>query len=83
MNILGSQDFLKGLKNRISLFENCSLYPVHYEKPDGAYRIQTGDKEKINAFLDLIYSDATVYLDRKYQKYLNYKECQNTKLALC
>lgn len=74
MNILSSKDFLNGLKNRIKLFEDCSLYPVHYENLNGAYRIQTGDKEKIDFFLDLIYKDANIYLDRKYKKYLEYKK---------
>lgn len=74
MNILSSKDFLNGLKNRIKLFKDCSLYPVHYENLNGAYRIQTGDKEKIDFFLDLIYKDANIYLDRKYKKYLEYKK---------
>ena len=30
--------------------------------------------EKIDFFLNLIYKDANIYLDRKYKKYLEYKE---------
>ena len=72
LNILSSSSFLNGLKKRIKIFSDISIYPVHYERPNGAYRIQTGSSDVINAFLEWIYKDSNIYLDRKYQKYLKY-----------
>ena len=36
----------------------------------GAYRIRITNKKDFFAFLDIIYKDATIYMDRKYQNYL-------------
>jgi len=60
------------LKQRYSLFSNLKIYPIHYDRPDKGQRIQTGNKQLVNQFLNDIYSNANIYLDRKYHKYLNY-----------
>lgn len=72
IEIISSKDFCCGLKQRYSLLNNISIYPKHYDHPQGAYRIQTGNKKIIESFLTDIYSNATIFLDRKYQKYLEY-----------
>ena len=72
MNILSSKMFLEGLKKRCPLLKNISIYPIHYDRSDKGQRIQTGNQEIINQFLYDIYHNATIYLDRKYHKYLNY-----------
>ena len=72
LNILSSKDFLNGLKQRYIPFSGLNIYPIHYDRPDKGQRIQTGNKQLINQFLNDIYSNANIYLDRKYHKYLNY-----------
>lgn len=72
LNILSSKNFLEGLKKRYDNFSDLSLYPINYDRPDRGQRIQTGNRQKVNQFLNDIYSNANIYLDRKYQKYLNY-----------
>ncbi len=72
LNILSSKFFLEGLKQRYPLFSDLNIYPVHYDRPDKGQRIQTGNKKIVNQFLYDIYSKANIYLDRKYQKYLDY-----------
>lgn len=72
LNILSSYSFLNGMKIRYPLFKDVSIYPIHYERPAAGQRIQTGKKEIINEFLNNIYTNANIYLDRKYQKYLDY-----------
>ena len=72
LNILSSYSFLEGLKNRCPLFKDISIIPVHYERPNAGQRIQTGNHQIVNTFLSLIYDNANVYLDRKYQKYQRY-----------
>lgn len=68
VSILSSYDFLLGLKDRISLFSNCKIMPIHKESPNGGQRITTSGKKAIS-FLDWIYSNPSIYLYRKYKKY--------------
>ena len=72
LNILSSKDFLNGLKRRYILFSELNIYPIHYDRPDKGQRIQTGNRQLVNQFLNDIYSNANIYLDRKYHKYLDY-----------
>lgn len=72
LNILSSKDFLNGLKQRYIPFSSLNIYPICYDRPDKGQRIQTGNKQLINQFLNDIYFNANIYLDRKYHKYLNY-----------
>lgn len=48
---------------------------MRFEKSDefiGAYRLHIEDKESVSKFLQLIYDNATIYLDRKYKRYKEY-----------
>lgn len=72
LNVLSSKDFLNGLKQRYIPFSKLNIYPIHYDRPDKGQRIQTGNRQLVNQFLNDIYIDANIYLDRKYHKYLNY-----------
>ncbi len=72
MNLLSSKDFLNGLKERYTLFKDLTIYPIHYDRPDKGQRIQTANKQIVLQFLSDIYSNANIYLDRKYQKYQDF-----------
>ena len=72
LNILSSKAFLEGLCERYLPFKNLKIYPIHYERPDKGQRIQVSSAELVQFFLNDIYADATIFLDRKYQEYLDY-----------
>lgn len=70
IGFIGTYDFVSGAMKEFNLKEN-KIANVHRE--NGAKRYQLYQKEEFMKFLDLLYSDATIYLERKYQKYLSYK----------
>lgn len=72
-SILGTKDFLKGLQNCYADIQFNSIVPIHYDRPDKGQRIMICGNKKSMKFLDYIYQNATVYLDRKYHKYLYFK----------
>lgn len=67
MNILGTKEFLIGLVNAMG-WEMCKYY-----KKGNVYSIEWNGKRALK-YLDDIYLDATIYLDRKYLKYLTLKD---------
>lgn len=69
VSILSSYYFLEGVKENVKEFALAKIIPIHKELPFGGQRITVGGKKGIE-FLDWIYKDATIYLDRKYNKYL-------------
>lgn len=70
VSILSSYDFLNQMREHVKEFANMKIGPIHKELPNGGQRIGISGK-KAMSFLDWIYKDAAIYLDRKYFKYLN------------
>lgn len=70
IEIISSKDFLLGLQQRYSLFSDRKIYLKHRESPDGAWRLCVSKKNVLKQFLQDIYGNASIYLDRKYEKYL-------------
>lgn len=68
-SILGTTDFLNGVKNIYPPLSNNSICPIHKERPDKGQRIVFGGRNKVSNFLNYLYKDSTIYLDRKYVKY--------------
>ncbi|MCU5076862.1 hypothetical protein [Bacillus paranthracis] len=64
-NLLGTEEFLIGFKEAFDI-ENKVLKDarsiVHY--------ISVGAREKVLNLMNYLYEDATIYLERKYQKYI-------------
>lgn len=70
ITIVSTNDFCKSLqqisKNELSIIpQKLETHPNHITK---RYRIS--GKNKCLTFLNWLYQDATIYMDRKYQKYL-------------
>ena len=47
----------------------CSIY---YYEPHDKYEVYLEGQSNVKRFLDILYQEATVYLDRKYAQYLEY-----------
>lgn len=73
IGIIGTEDFIKGFLNVIeeeNIKNDNKIFTVHRE--DGAKRYIFGAYSDVLNFLNYIYKDATVYLDRKYEHYLDF-----------
>lgn len=68
IKIVGTKDILS---NILSCFqrEHLKLYKRHEEDTNTFY-ISIGGNNQVLSLMNLLYSDATVYLDRKYERYL-------------
>ena len=78
-NILGTKMFLNGISdyfyNNINDYTNTSLYKK--DKGNCMFILKSG-KQVINT-LDFLYNNSTIYLDRKYEKYLELKQKFNCR----
>lgn len=73
-SIIGNYNFLNGLKKYIE--ENIYDYKLNLIKhsQSNIYSISKGGRFVAEIFLDWIYKDATIFLQRKYDKYLEIKK---------
>lgn len=67
--LLGTEEFLIGLKQRCSLFEKKVYYA---KKNTSVKRLCFSSKQDVKNICDWLYKDTNIYLDRKYEKYYNY-----------
>ncbi len=71
IKIVGTNDVLNFIKDFIEQ-NNCAKIKKFYKrhKNDQVSNIDFGGNRQVKKFLDLLYKDATIYLDRKYEKYI-------------
>lgn len=69
LSILGTYNFLT------TLLEKTQWRQVKIQHPSNAYCIEWGG-EYVMDYLNLLYSNANIYLDRKYEKYLKLVHCR-------
>ena len=71
VGIIGTEDFIKGFLDSIEIQnKNNKIFDVHRE--NGAKRYVFGAYQDVLNFLNWIYKDSNVYLDRKYKHYLDF-----------
>lgn len=71
VGIIGTEDFIKGFLNCIdNINTKNTIFTVHRE--NGAKRYVFGALNDVTNFLNWIYKDATIYLDRKYEHYQDF-----------
>ena len=71
VGIIGTEDFIKGFLNSIEIEnKNNKIFDVH--RKDGAKRYVFGAYQDVLNFLNWIYKDSNVYLNRKYEHYLDF-----------
>jgi DNA-binding transcriptional regulator WhiA len=71
VGIIGTEDFIKGFLDNIeNVNKDNKIFTVH--RTDGAKRYVFGAYQDVLNFLNWIYEDSNVYLDRKYEHYLDF-----------
>ena len=71
VGIIGTEDFIKGFLDSIEIQnKNNKIFDVHRE--NGAKRYTFGAYQDVLNFLNWIYEESNVYLDRKYEHYLDF-----------
>lgn len=76
-NICGTESFLLSLKEYLELNYNCKFNSKLYKRFDTetcCYTLTMTGKSNCLHFLNLLYSDSSIHLDRKYNKYLSFIE---------
>lgn len=73
-----SENILNNIKERLMDFKinTGNIYKEHNTK----YRLYVNKKEDVKNFLDFLYKDADIYLDRKYQTYKEHNS-RNLRIA--
>jgi mobile intron protein len=74
VGVIGTLSFLEDWKSilleKINLQTKSKFFNVHRE--NGAKRFMFSQKEDVTNFLNWIYKDSKIYLDRKYEHYLDF-----------
>lgn len=77
IQVIGTTEFLSYIKN---ILDNknvckCTLYHYGHEHPlsYNVWYLQVGGNRQTIKFLDWIYKDSTIHLERKYKRYLDLK----------
>lgn len=78
LSICGTKELLTGIQNYF--MEVCdgvrfrNLQQRHKNRNVNNYSLEYGGNRQVEKLLDVLYHDATVYLDRKYDRYIRLKE---------
>lgn len=69
--IIGTEDFIKGFLNNIeNVKKDNKIFDVH--RKDGAKRYAFNSYKDVKTFLQWMYEDCNIYLERKYENYLDF-----------
>lgn len=71
VEIISTIEFLTGLKKYL---ESHNIFPGNVLPKGNVGVLFIQSQSSVKAFMDFIYKDATIYLERKYEKYLDYYE---------
>ena len=71
VGLIGTESFIEGFLDSIEIEnKNNKIFDVHRE--NGAKRYVFSAYKDVLNFLNWIYKDSTIYLDRKYENYLDF-----------
>lgn len=76
--LLGTEDFLNSFQTIISNETGLSITKLYHDKrhSDNTFTLTKGGFNTVRTFMDFLYKDATIYLDRKYHEYCKLKNCR-------
>ena len=74
VGIIGTENFISGFLEKVKelINTNNTIFEVHRE--NGAKRYVFGSYNDVSNFLNWIYKDSNIFLDRKYNQYLDFIE---------
>ena len=72
IKIVGTKEMLEGINNYLPINKKLYLRKRRNNQKNN-YTLEIGGKKQVELILDYLYNDATIYLDRKYKKYLEFK----------
>lgn len=75
-SIISTKEFLESMLDIVEQEFKAKYYIQHTILDKNVYRVYFSNKNVTKQFLDWIYKDATIYLDRKYNKYLSLLEAK-------
>ena len=87
LSIVGTKNFCENIQDilRECLDINASIYLCHNNKETTTRTLQISGRNQIRKFLDYIYNDANLYIQRKYDVYqslyANHNNTNNTLIA--
>ena len=72
VGIIGTENFISGFLEKVKglINTNNTIFEVHRE--NGAKRYVFGSYNDVSNFLNWIYKDSNIFLDRKYNQYLDF-----------
>ena len=78
ISITGTKEFLNRIKNILTKINiNCKLYERYPERRTNIRSIQFNGNRQVERFLNWLYKDSTLYIERKYDKYKELIELNN------
>lgn len=69
IGIVGTKEMLEGILKEFNV-EHLKLDQRHKDRDNNNYQINIGGNKKVINLLNWMYKDSTIYLERKYEKYL-------------
>jgi len=67
LKIIGTREMLEGFQNFFG--KHIKLYQRFPERNVNNYSLEYGGNQQVKKFMDMLYANATIYLNRKFQKY--------------
>ena len=74
-SIAGNPRFLLQIKEKLEKFLSVNI--VYYQTNENCGYIKINRQEDLKVFLDWMYKDSNLYMERKYQKYLEFLSVRN------
>ena len=78
VSICSTHEMLRGIEKCFELKQLHALYKRHKNDVNN-YSLDIGGNKQVVNILNYLYANATVYLDRKYEKYLSYLQYVNSR----
>ena len=80
VGIIGTENFINGFLDSIeNIDKKNKIFDVHRE--DGAKRYVFGAYNDVLNFLNWIYKDSNIYLDRKYKKFIEIENAVSSQMS--
>lgn len=80
IGIVGTRDIVEGILNTFEL-NHLKLDKRYKSRDNDNFQVNIGGNRQVERLLDYLYLDSKIYLERKYQKYLEIKSKYNSYLV--